>query len=348
MAKVPRLEDDLKALMLLTSATEAPRIPVRPASSKASYVVGDASGVGFGSTSWKSSDKKLKATVGLWNSNTSQESSSNFREAANLVLKLKSMLESEELSRGSEVFIFTDNFVFERTFYKGSSNSKLLHDIVIELRGTEIRGDIIVHVVWISGKRMIAQGSDGLTRGDNSSGVMAGEEFLKYIPLNESAFERSGVAKSTIVDQWLDNSWKLASPADWFHSVFREPEGKWIWFPPPALAKVAVEQLCEAKLVFPKSSHVFVCPALMTGEWKKPLGKIADFMCTFAAGSVVWQLSICEPLTVCFAAPLLDIRPWKVSWLQGLEKWKKQVSGLQWGNPRILQNHMRKFRYQKK
>ena len=144
---VPRLEDDLKALMLLTSATEVPRIPVRPASSKASYVVGDASGVGFGSTSWKSSDEKLKATVGLWNDKTSQESSSNFREAANLVLNLKNMLESEELSRGSEVFIFTDNFVFERTFYKGSSNSKLLHDIVIELRGMEMKGDIIVHVV---------------------------------------------------------------------------------------------------------------------------------------------------------------------------------------------------------
>lgn len=36
-----------------------------------------------------------------------------------------------------------------------------------------MRGDLLVHVIWISGKRMIAQGSNGLSRGDNSSRVMA-------------------------------------------------------------------------------------------------------------------------------------------------------------------------------
>ena len=142
-------------------------------------------------------------------------------------------------------------------------------------------------MLFRSGKRMIAQESDGLSRGDNSSGVMAGKKFLKYIPLNETVFERSSLAQSTITRQWLDNSWKLANPVDWFHSVFLNPKGKWIWCPPPALAKVAVEQLCKVKLVFSKTQHVFVCPALMTAEWRKSLRKIANFMFTFAVGSSV-------------------------------------------------------------
>ena len=190
---------------------------------------------------------------------------------------------------------------------------------------------------------MIEQGSDGLSRGDNSSGVMAGKNFLKYIPLNETAFERSNLAQRTITRQWLDNSWKLANPVDWFNLVFLNPKGKWIWCPPPALAKVAVEQLCEVKLVFLKSQHVFVCPALMTGEWRKSLGKIADFMFTFAVGSSVWEASMFEPLTFCFVAPLLESRPWKMSRIGRMEKWTKQVSVLQWGDPGILRRHLRKF-----
>ena len=85
---VPRSQDDLEALMWLTSATQAPQIPIRLASSAASYVVGDASGAGFGSTSWKSSESKIRATVGLWNNNTTSDLLLDFREAANLVLTL--------------------------------------------------------------------------------------------------------------------------------------------------------------------------------------------------------------------------------------------------------------------
>ena len=68
--------------------------------------------------------------------------------------------------RGSEVFEFTDNSTAEATMYKGSSKSPLLHQMVLDLRKMEIVGDIIVHFVLMSGKMMIWQGSDGLSRGD--------------------------------------------------------------------------------------------------------------------------------------------------------------------------------------
>ena len=128
----------------------------------------------------------------------------------------------------------------------------------------------------------LGRGTDGLSRGDFSSGVMAGEKFLKFLPLYKSAFERQPGLKDKlgqvkilsleeIVRGWCPSrkkrAWKLARPKDWFYVVFLYPEGSCIWCPPPALAKIAVEQMCEVKHVFPKSRQIFICPSLMTGVW---------------------------------------------------------------------------------
>jgi len=107
--------------------------------------------------------------------------SSNFHETANLVISIRDKVKEGSVRRGSEVFVFTDNSTAEATMYKGSSRSPLLHQMVLDLRKMKMVGDIIVHFVWISGKRMIRQGTDGLSRGDFSSGVMAGEKFLKFL-----------------------------------------------------------------------------------------------------------------------------------------------------------------------
>jgi len=118
----------MKALMEMTIQKEPPRVPVRPKNSKATYVVGDASGCGFGSSSWKSRETKVDAVYGSCTSEITNRSSSNFRQAANLVMRLKRMIESGTLERGSEVFVFVDNSTAEKTMYRGgSSKSKLLH-----------------------------------------------------------------------------------------------------------------------------------------------------------------------------------------------------------------------------
>ncbi len=48
-----------------------------------------------------------------------------------------------------------------------------------------------IHVIHISGKRMIAQGTDGCSRGSLMEGVMAGEDMLTFVDLARSAMERS-------------------------------------------------------------------------------------------------------------------------------------------------------------
>ena len=69
--------------------------------------------------------------------------------------------------------------------------------MIVGLRKLEMNGDLIIHFISISisGKRTIAQGTDGLSRADLSSGVMSGQKFLIYLPTNKIAFERQACLK---------------------------------------------------------------------------------------------------------------------------------------------------------
>ena len=199
------------------------------------------------------------------------ETLSNYKEATNLVFHLKRLIASGENERGSEIFLFMDNEVAKRTYFRGSSHSLQLHQMILELRKMEIRGELVVHFIWISGKRMITQGTDGLSQANVSSGVMGGAKFLDFLPLNETAFERQNTLEGH-VKSWVDNRWKVATTENWFDEVNADSNTGWIWCPPPALAKTAVEQLCEVRHLYPYSKHIFICPSLMKGYWLKTLG----------------------------------------------------------------------------
>ena len=58
--------------------------------------------------------------------------------------------------------------------------------MILELQKMELDGELIIHFIWISRKHMIAQGTDGVSRADLSSGVMGGQTFLKYLTLDEN------------------------------------------------------------------------------------------------------------------------------------------------------------------
>ena len=59
----------------------------------------------------------------------------------------------------------TDNSVVEAAIYKGSSTSPKLHDMVIEFYALQFQYGFSCIVNHVSGNGMIAQGSNGLSRG---------------------------------------------------------------------------------------------------------------------------------------------------------------------------------------
>jgi hypothetical protein len=138
-----------------------------------------------------------------------------------LIIWAKALIREGKLKPGLELFVFTNNLVAERTYYKGSLSSPKLHQMILELRKMEMLGQSIIHFIWISGKRMITQGSDGLSRGDFSSGVMSGQHFLKHLPLDEGAFDRQTDLKSKLKACLPASDWKFASTEDWFTKFSR-------------------------------------------------------------------------------------------------------------------------------
>ena len=152
---------------------------------------GDASGGGFGS-SW-STDKGINYRFGTWGSDMDEESS-NLRELHNLVETLEEIAISGELN-GKEMFLFTDNSTCEAAFHNGSSSSEKLFDMILRLKQLEMKHRAKIHIIHVSGKRMIDQGSDGLSQGNLNVGVMAGHKMLDFVPINLSALQRSPALK---------------------------------------------------------------------------------------------------------------------------------------------------------
>jgi hypothetical protein len=339
---VPPFKDDLRALMHMTDATLPPHVPVRPTNTAAVFMVGDASGLGFGTSTWTQNADELTAQFGAWDVETSNESS-NYREAYNLVLRVEQMVARSELVEGSELFVFTDNFVSERAFHNGSSESKQLHALVMRLRKLEMEGKIVIHVIWFAGTRMKDQGTDGLSRGDLTGGVMVGDRFLKYIPLNKSVLDRAPDFKREFEKGLPGKGWKWLDYEDWFEGAFEYDHGCYVWTPPPALADVALEQMCEVKHVHPHTSHVFLCPVLMTAHWRKQLLKASDCCVSLLQGSPAWVAKQHEPVVCALIGPLLSCRPWRVKSHFWVEEWQSEMPRLWRQGGSAWRSHMRKF-----
>ncbi len=158
----PRFKSDLEAILHLADG-EKPQL--RYGRSKhtmtAYYGFGDASSGGFGATIQRPGG--LYGRYGLWGKDD-EAKSSNYRELRNLVDTVE-----EEANEGhfneSELWLFTDNSTAEGCFYQGGSSSRLLHELVLRLSQAELKHGFVLHAVHVAGTRMIAQGTDGLSRG---------------------------------------------------------------------------------------------------------------------------------------------------------------------------------------
>ena len=99
------------------------------------------------------------------------EESSNWRELKNLVDSLEGWMHEHSL-QGSHMFLFTDNTTFESAFWKDTSKSVKLCDLILRMKCIALAHDLELYVIHVSGRRMQSQGTDGLSRGDKGQGVI--------------------------------------------------------------------------------------------------------------------------------------------------------------------------------
>ena len=94
---------------------------------------------------------------------------------------------------------------------------------------------MVIHLIHVSGKRMIAQGTDGCSRGFLMEGVMAGENMLSFVELGRSAIERHPFLLDWI-RSWTDKpNLEPLTPEGWFeegHGITGgAPDRHGVWIP---------------------------------------------------------------------------------------------------------------------
>jgi hypothetical protein len=82
-----------------------------------------------------------------------------------------------------------------------------LFDLILRLRLLEMNSDLIIHVIHVAGTWMMAQGTDGTSRGNKSMGAMREIPVERFCPLHQSAFEQSPELKS-----WVTAATKSVDP----------------------------------------------------------------------------------------------------------------------------------------
>lgn len=139
---------------------------------------------------------------------------------------------------------------------------------------------LTLFLVHIAGTRMIAQGTDGLSRGLLLEGVLSGKDMLSYVDIAKTALERQPDLLEYI-QSWTDSYVHTLVPSDWFkkgHGIIGGRPNQdgvcipshakngmhYLWAPPPVIADVALEEALKAVHKRKDSFHIFVIPQLFT------------------------------------------------------------------------------------
>jgi hypothetical protein len=323
----PSLTSDVEAL---TSIFESEVVPVVRVRSKhivtVVYGFGDASGTGLGATF--TCGTGLNFRIGVWGSKEDPESS-NWKEFKNVVEALEEEGADGNLDN-AEVFMFTDNSTVESCVARGSSSSPKLLGLVVRLQTLSMQVGIKINVFHVAGTRMIAQGTDGVSRGFMGQGVMDGMAMSMFVPIHLSSVERSPLNLVPWIQGWAGKEAILLNEMGWFqegHDVEGWKEGMdgiprpilastrkvFIWAPAPMAAEVALAEMRKARIKRQRSAHIFVCPRLCTSQWLRHLYKASDFVFEVPVGTgEVWPKTMHEPLLIGVLFPFIRVKPWQL------------------------------------
>jgi hypothetical protein len=125
--------------------------------------------------------------------------------------------------------------------------------------------------------------------------------------------------------------WERGAHSIWYPIL---ESGLYLWTPPPAAAVNAIEELRRARLKRQESTHVLVCPRLMTPYWRRQLHRVSDLVFEIPAGAVdCWPSSHHEPLVVAIVFPFLRFRPWQLGGSPKFRALERQLRSVWKENP---------------
>lgn len=321
---VPRFEQCLRALEKFFGSAEPPNVVDRSDNiSLLIYGFADASKSGLGSI--LDLGDRTKYRIGVWGADSS-DNSSNWREFRNLVLTLEEEQKKGTLD-GSFIVLATDNQVAESCIYKGNSKSPELFDLIVRLRNVELQTGAKIIVTHVSGRRMMLQGTDAVSRGAMNVGTALGRSLLDYCPWAINPCSAVPELKLLLRD-CFGSDLEFLEPEGWYRRghdwdgwefdpnsklwMQKIKPGKYVWSVPAGAGDAAIEQLRLARLKRRESYHFFVIPSLLTPLWLKQFHKEVD--CHFLIPPIheFWPANLCENLYIGVCLPFVSHRPWKL------------------------------------
>ncbi len=150
----------------------------------------------------------------------------------------------------------------------------MLSQLILCMHVLQMHHNLSLHVLHVLGKRMQAQGTDGLSCGCLDAGVLAGSPMLTFVPLQQSAVDREPSLHDWVAAWTCDFSVAWLSPFHWYTAGHQA--GRFVWCPPPAAADPCLEQLAVAIPKRPKTLHIVLLPRLMTSLWRQLFGKFCN------------------------------------------------------------------------
>ena len=140
--------------------------------------------------------------------------SPNWREFENLVCDMEQVRRKGWLDN-STIIIATDNHVVGSALYNGSSSSIKLYNLVVRLKMVDMRYGVQLVVTRVSGKRMQAHGTNGVSRGCLNTGVAIGRDMIEFCQWRKDPSEVAPELKSWI-KSWAGEEIICLSPRDWY------------------------------------------------------------------------------------------------------------------------------------
>jgi hypothetical protein len=208
--------------------------------------------------------------MGTWRP-TVHSFSSNWRELRTLVHTLERELGGIGRLTRSTLFYFTDNLVSYYIVSNGSSSSPELQKLLRRLKYLELVLDIRLEIVHIPGLHMIAQGTDGLSRG-----VRFPDGGLQRRPEAETCRIFAALPAMPEVIQWtreLVLLYRRHSDVTFMTSTqtwtFRDVVGRaTLWFPAPEWAHQLIDAVLNVWVEQPWTTEAFfLVPRIFQRDW---------------------------------------------------------------------------------
>jgi hypothetical protein len=184
-----------------------------------------------------------------------------------------------------------------------------------------------IHVIHVSGKRMIAQGTDGCSRGSLMEGVMTGLDMLLFVDLGCTAIKHhpplldwvclwtdQPKLEALTLEGWYEEGHGITGEALDDHNVWiplHAPKNQLhLWALQSPVANANLEELLKAQHKRTNTFHVVLIPRLLAPWWHWLFIKACDFTCVVSPGSLFWPTNMFEPLWVGIILLFTHRRPW--------------------------------------